>query len=244
MIDGFKITAQQLKRILKIAVYLPNDYHRTDKSYPLLIALDGQFLFKFIDEDNRKIDLSSILQKKNRNFIVVGLFSPRSDVPAWRISELNPYYKGDDTSVDSSYSSNFANYITNDLIPLLKQKYRFNDEIYLLGIKEASILALSMVYEFSKYKGAIIYSPKINNCNHKFFEDIDMRFDENKKIYLYGGGFNINEEDENLFYDLAATITKRNPIYFILDFNQLLDNEYETIKLELDKGLDIIDTAK
>lgn len=240
MQDEFKITAIPLKRILKIAVYLPNDYYKNDNNYPLVIALDGQFLFKFFDEDNRKIDLSTYLKESDRRFIVISLFSPRLDIPEWRISELNPYYMGNNDKIDSSYAYNFSNYLVNELIPLLKTKYRFNDDIYLFGINEACISSIYMLYAFNIFMGAILFSPKINDCNHKFLEDIDMRFDKNKKLYLYMGGKNINDNEENQFYDLSAYITKRNPDYFILDYNQDKDNEIETISEYINKGLDII----
>ena len=47
MIEGFKITALNLKRKLKVSVHLPDIYYTHDESYPLIIAFDGQNLFDF-----------------------------------------------------------------------------------------------------------------------------------------------------------------------------------------------------
>ena len=240
MLDSFRIRAVTIKRNIKISAYLPKDYYKTDKKYPLLILFDGQYFFKFLDEDKRIIDFNSILESENRDFIVIAPHAPKEEMPDWRISELNPYYKGNIETVDSSLASNYAEYITNELVPMLKTKYRFSDEIYLLGYKDSAILSLYMLYAYSIYKGAMIFSPNLLECNHKVFEDIDQRFDTTKKIFIYQGGKDALDEEENLFYDLQSTISKGNAEYFILDYEQNLDNSAESMKSRLNVAFDMI----
>lgn len=240
MLDNFRIRAVPIKRNLKISVYLPKDYYKTDKKYPLLLAFDGELLFKFLDEDKRKFDFNSLLETEPRDFIIIAPHSPREDLPDWRISELNPYYMGNIETVDSSLASNYANYLTNELIPMLKMKYRFNDDIYLLGFKDAGILSLYMLYAYEIYNGAIIFNPTLIDCNHKIFEDLDNRFDIHKKIFLYQGGLDSTENEENLFYDLRSTIEKAKAEFFILDYEQNLDNSYESFKTRLNVAFDMI----
>lgn len=240
MLDNFRIRAVTIKRNIKISVYLPKDYYKTDKKYPLLLAFDGELLFKFLEEDKRKFDFNSLLEDENRDFIVIAPHSPREDLPDWRISELNPYYMGNIETVDSSLAFNYANYLTNELIPMLKMKYRFSDDIYLLGFKDGGILSLYILYAYSLYKGAIIFNPTLIDCNHKLFEDLDTRFDKTKKIFLYQGGLESSEKEENMFYDLRSTLENFKPDFFILDYEQNLDNSYETFKSRLNVAFDMI----
>ena len=45
MVEGFKITAQKLKRILKVSISLPSGYDQNQDDYPCVLAFDGQLLF-------------------------------------------------------------------------------------------------------------------------------------------------------------------------------------------------------
>ncbi len=236
MPESFRLKALKLKRMLKINVVLPKKYDYNEHNYPLFIALDGQFLFNFMDENTRKVNIEDEII--NENIIFVSLHSP--SIEDWRISELNPYYKGNIETVDSSLASIYAEYITNELIPMLRMKYRFSDDIYLLGYKDSAILSLYMLYAYSTYKGAMIFSPNLLECNHKVFEDIDQRFDKTKKIFIYQGGKDALDEEENLFYDLQSTISKGNAEYFILDYEQNLDNSAESMKSRLNVAFDMI----
>ncbi len=240
MLDSFRIRAVTIKRNIKISVYLPKNYYKENKTYPLLILFDGQLFFKFLDEDKRIIDFNSLLELENRDFIVIAPHAPRDEMPDWRISELNPYYKGNIETVDSSLANIYAEYITNELLPMLKAKYRFNDEIYLLGYQDSAILSLYMLYAYSIYKGAMIFNPNLLDCNHKLFEDLDQRFDKTKKIFLYQGGLNATDKEENLFYDLQSTISKGKAEYFILDYEQNLDNSADSMKSRLNVAFDFI----
>ena len=240
MLDSFRIRAVNIKRNIKISAYLRKDYYKTDKKYPLLILFDGQFFFKFLDEDKRIIDFNSLLEKENREFIVIAPHAPRDEMPDWRISELNPYYKGNIDTVDSSLANNYAEYITNELIPMLKLKYRFSDEIYLLGYKDSGILSLYMLYAYPIYKGAMVFNPNLSDCNHKIFEDLDQRFDKTKKIFLFQGGLDVSDNEENLFYDLQSTFDKGQAEYFILDYEQDLDNSAKSMESRLNVAFDMI----
>ena len=128
MPESFRLKALKLKRMLKINVVLPKKYDYNDHNYPLFIALDGQFLFDFMDEKTRKVNIEDEII--NEDIIFVSLHSP--NIPDWRISELNPYYNGNHEQVDKILAYIYADYIANDLIKFLKDKYRVSDDIYFI----------------------------------------------------------------------------------------------------------------
>ena len=142
MPESFRLKALKLKRMLKINVVLPKKYDYNDHNYPLFIALDGQFLFDFMDEKTRKVNIEDEII--NENIIFVSLHSP--NIEDWRISELNPYYNGNHNEVDKILAYIYADYIANDLIQFLKDKYRITDDIYLYSSDLSSILGIYMVY--------------------------------------------------------------------------------------------------
>lgn len=201
MVENIKITARELKRILKLSIYLPKNYNNTNTSYPLIYVLDGQIMFYSIDNNQQQFDLPGILDVANKECICIGIHAPK--IEEWRISELCPYYKKDESEVEPDLSINLMNYIINVLHPLFKERYRINDDVYLLGFKEGAIFSLYALYHYDFFKGAGIFSPKLDVCEN-VLDDIEINYSPNKKIYLYHGGSNATDTD--LFYNLYTLL--------------------------------------
>ncbi len=224
MVESFKITAVKLKRILKISVNLPKSYHKSENLYPLLICFDGQLLYNFINEDTKKINIAQILDNHDKECICISLQSPKLE--AWRMSELNPYYNGDDETVDTVLSYIYFEYITNELLPLLKTRYRFNDDIYLLGFDEGAIASLFMVYKYNMIKGAGLFHPRLDLCDTKLSSDLDKNFKANKIMYLYQGGANTSSQEDTMFYNLYTRLESLKCSQLLLDFDSNDSNNY------------------
>lgn len=210
MVENIKIMAKELKRQLKISIYLPTNYNTTNQEYPLIYVLDGQLMFHSLDDENKAFDLPSILENSSQECICVGIHSPKNE--EWRISELCPFYKKDESNVDPSLANVFADYIVNTLHPLLSQRYRFNTKISILGFKEGAILALYALNQYSLFSSAGVFSPQMHICN-VFHEDLTNI--SNKKIYLYFGGR--NEDHTNLFYNLFSYLEKNSIVKLIYE---------------------------
>lgn len=234
MVEGFKLTAEKIKRILKLTVHLPNDYYTNNKYYPLLLVFDGGIFFSYLNEDNKSIDLKDILDKYDNEFITIGLFKPRLE--EWNISELNPYYSGNMEGVDISYSSIFSEYIVNDLIPLLKQKYRFTDNISVMGIKTGGVEVISILSKYDKIKKGIIYSLPFDEINDLFFDDLSKI--NNKSIYIYQGG--IDFIDTNNYFEKLKEIIEASNNEFIIDYDKESSNNIDDINNHLINGLNTI----
>ena len=200
MVESFKITANKLKRILKISIYLPKGYHSSDEDYPLLLAFDGQLLFNFLNEKTMEMDMTDILDVLGKDVICISLQAPK--IEEWRISELNPYYNGDNPTVDTSLSNIFFEYLVYDLLPLLKQRYRISAQKYLLGFGASAIAALHLVYKYPLFDGAGLFSPDLINCNDEIFNDMEKNFCKEKPIYLYHGSKDTDTKFDNLYYKL------------------------------------------
>lgn len=235
MVEGFKITASKIKRILKLAIHLPDDYYHSDKKYPLLLVFEGGLFFNFLTEDNKIIDLKTILDKYDKEFITIGLFSPK--LPEWNISELDPYYSGDNESVDTSYSSIYFDYIVNDLLPLLNQKYRFDDNITLLGINTGALAIIPFMSKYEIIKKGIMISPSLNITNNLIINDLDKI--KNKVLYIYLGEKDTDLETLNMFYKIEKESINKD-LRIILDYNTELDNSTSNIEKHIKKGLELI----
>ncbi len=235
MVEGFKITAQKLKRILKVSISLPSGYDQNQDDYPCVLAFDGQLLFDFLDEKTKKMDLN--VSASHSRTIVVGIHSPK--IEAWRMSELNPYYNGSDTSVEPVLSIIYFDYIIYDLLPYLKRKYRISDDLYVLGFNEGCIAACYMQYHYKLIKGMGLFNPPLNLVNDKFYEDIENKFDENKKIYLYRGE-KIDGEITD-FYNFYIRLMAKKPINSKIDYVSDSNNNYDGFEKYLGSFIEFIE---
>lgn len=221
MVENFKTTAVLLKRQLKISIYLPKDYNLNENKYPLIYVLDGQKMFHSLDDNEKLFDLPSILDEMNAKCICVGIHSPKNN--EWRISEVCPYYKKDDSDIDPKLSYNLANYIMNDVHSIITDRYRISDNISILGFNESALLALYMTYHFNSINSCGVFSPTLSICEN-VIDDINNHYDENKNIYLYHGG--IDDQNTNHFYNLYTFLEKMKPNKLKLIYEENEDNTF------------------
>ena len=230
MPESFRLKALKLKRMLKINVVLPKKYDYNDHNYPLFIALDGQFLFDFMDEKTRKVNIEDEII--NEDIIFVSLHSP--NIPDWRISELNPYYNGNHEQVDKILAYIYADYIANDLIKFLKDKYRVSDDIYLYSSDLSSILGIYMIYRYDNFKGLGLFLPKIDDVDDKFKNDIIKNMKKDKKIYIYSG-----ESDNDDYYKIYQLLDKETN-NIMLDYIEDENDDYDNIKKHVNTYFDYL----
>ncbi len=235
MVEGFKLTVQKLKRILKVSINLPVGYDLNKDEYPCVLAFDGQYLFDFLDEKTKKMDLS--ISASHSRSIVVGIHSPK--IEDWRMSELNPYYNGDKADVEPVLSIIYFDYIINELLPYLKRKYRISDDIYSLGFEEGAIAAAYLQYHYSIIKGMGLFNPPLDIVSNKFFEDIENKFDTSKKIYLYKGEKKEGEITD--FYNFYIRLMAGHPDSIKLDYVEDSYNDFKGYEKYLGSFLEFIE---
>lgn len=236
MLEGFKITAKELRRYLKIHVHMPNDYNEHENKYPLVLIFDGDLMYNYIDEDTKRFPTEEMISNVMDKALLVCLHSPSN--PSWRMSELNPYYTGEDKDVDKVLSIIYFEYITKTVLPLLMQRYRIKEkEIYLAGFKEGAIAALYMLYSYKEYKGAALFDPSLDIVNDKIHEDMKMKFTCKKSVYLYHGGLDSTSKSDDLFYHLCTRFDSYKTEILKYDFDSESDNSYASIGKHFSDGI-------
>lgn len=221
MVENVKITATELKRYLKISIYLPKSYNLSNKEYPVIYVFDGQMMIHSLDDNDKSFDLPTILDSQDKECICMCLHSAK--IEDWRKSELCPYYIKDNSQVDPDLSKIYLNYIVNTIHPTFKERYRFSNDVYLLGFKEGAILPIYALYHHDLFKGAGCFSPTLEICEG-IYEDIKENININKKLYLYYGG---NDDNMNLFYDLSTKI-ERELCDLKISYQENMDNTFSS----------------
>ena len=234
MLESFKLKANELRRFLKIHISLPNDYNENNKKYPLILVLDGQLLFNFIGEETKVFNTKEMIKDIEDEVILACLHSP--SIKEWRLSELNPYYNGSLKDVDKVLSLIYYEYIKNTLIPMLKERYRF-DNVYLAGFNDSCIASLYMLYHYDIFKGAALFDINLNECSEKFNTDLDYKFTCKKSIYLFHGGINTTTRDDDTFYRLCQKFESYKTEYLKYDYDSNLDNSYSSIEKKFSDGI-------
>lgn len=238
MLESFKLKATELRRYLKIHIQLPKDYHENDKEYPMILCLDGQYYYDFLGEETKVFDTNKMVENIIDKAIFIFIHSP--SIEAWRISELNPYYNGSDAEVDKVLSVIYFDYLVNTVIPLLKERYRINDNIYLAGIKDSAIASVYMLYQYNIFRGAALFDINLSNISDKFHDDMKYKFTCKKSIYLFHGGLNSSTKEDDSFYHLCQRFESYKTEILKYDFNSELDNSYASIEQVFEDGINHI----
>ncbi len=147
----FIINSNELKREVRVTVFLPKSYRKTDKYYPVLYMHDGQNLF---DNKLTKFGKSWGIMETYDNdpsipeIIVVGVDSVDT-----RTEELVPFifnYDGD-KELHGGNSDNYYNFITKTLKTFIDKRYRTFKSAKNTGIMGSSYGGLSSTYAALKY---------------------------------------------------------------------------------------------
>jgi alpha-glucosidase len=170
-------------------VYLPPNYAKTTKNYPVIYMHDGQNLFdnktSYIGEWQVDETLNKLFQKTGKGFIVVGIENAGME----RINEYTPW-------INKKYGGGkgaiYANFIVHTLKPYIDANYRTKKQAKNTAIIGSSLGGLIAYYAGLKYPkvfgkiGAFSTSFWFSNKVIDFTKKLG---NTNKiKLYLYVGG--------------------------------------------------------
>ena len=138
----------ELNRKRRIWLYLPKDYHTTNKDYKVLYMHDGQNLFdrfkSFAGEWRIDESLDSLFSAGDEGCIVVGI----ENGGALRINEFTPWvhpqYGGGDGDA-------YVRFIVNTLKPYIDANFRTKSDAENTGIMGSSLGGLISYYAGLKY---------------------------------------------------------------------------------------------
>ena len=196
------------KRLIR--VYLPEDFDQK-KKYPVLFMADGQ---NIVDKYTSAFGAWSIdvhehnlIKEGYPSFIVVGIDSPKDYIH--RALEYSfPFLKietkdtGEFNECGLQFESHLLyRYITEDLLPLIKQYFPISDERKDVGVGGSSmggVFALSLITSYPDVFGfALIFSPgNFLYSPDKLKEYLDQSVSKlnDHKLFFYSGnvGFESN----------------------------------------------------
>lgn len=126
----FTVYSESLKQNYRIQARLPGSYQsNTAKTYPLIIKIDGQWDFPLAASVFNNIYFDGQMPET----IVIGVdwSDVGGNIHAIRARDLLP--SSIESFANSGHAKQFVSALTTEIIPALKQRFRLNDQEFLLG---------------------------------------------------------------------------------------------------------------
>ena len=187
-IKNDSVFIESLNRYRKIRLYLPPDYHSSDKQYPVLYMHDGQNLFdpatSFLGEWGVDEVLDSLYESEEFSVIVIGIDNGGMK----RMNEYNPW---ENKRFGKPEGKEYTMFIVNDLKPMIDKEYRTLSDSKHTGIAGSSMGGVISHYALFNYPDifgkAGILSPSywLSKEIYDFTKSSD--FNKDQKIYMAAG---------------------------------------------------------
>lgn len=178
----------QLDRTRRIWLYLPPDYHTTDKSYPVIYMHDGQNLFdqatSFSGEWEVDETLNQLHAAGDHGAIVVGI----DNGGIHRLDELTPW---SNPQYGGGQGAQYVDFIVETLKPHIDQNYRTRPEREFTAVAGSSLGGLVSMYAImahpTVFGKAGVLSPSFWFSEQAYAQVEAVSKDKNVRIYLMGG---------------------------------------------------------
>lgn len=195
----------------KIWVYLPPNYEKSSKRFPVIYMHDGQNLFdnatSYIGEWSIDETLNDLFKKTKKGFIVVGI----ENSGAKRIDEYTPFKN---EKYGGGKGSLYIDFLVNELKPFIDKTYRTKSDAKNTGLIGSSLGGLISFYGGLKYPNVF---GKIGALSTSFwFSDEIYGFakengnQKSLKIYFLVGG----KEGEMMVPDTEKMVKTLSEIGF------------------------------
>jgi predicted alpha/beta superfamily hydrolase len=166
-----KLAMPGLNRTRQLRLYLPPDYARSDKRYPVLYMHDAQNLFdaatSYAGEWGVDETLNTLAQAGKLELIVVGIDNGESK----RMTELSPWPNAE---FGTPEGKEYVDFIVNVVKPYIDERYRSKPDRLNTAIMGSSMGGLISHYAINQYpqvfSKAGIYSPSywVSNASLQF----------------------------------------------------------------------------
>jgi predicted alpha/beta superfamily hydrolase len=219
--EQFSITSKYVEgETYVIQVGLPVNYSNSQKSYPVLYVLDGDYEFGMAKEIAEHL----IIGNDIKDIFVVGI-SYGQGMDAWwnkRARDLSPS-KDTIWAVGKQFTNaggadNFLKFIQYELFPVVNKNYRINpDSVAIFGHSFGGLFTSYILFKQPElFKGYIISSPPVI-WNNKSLLKLEAEYFSNHKelnniVYLSIGSLENwnNNEFINLLNELSQNIQAHN----------------------------------
>ena len=185
--DDFDIP--QLSRERRIWIYLPPNYKKSTKLYPVIYMHDGQNLFddKTSYAGEWEVDeiLNDLFKEKGLEIIVVGIDNGGEK----RMSEYSPW---ENSRYGKADGEAYVEFIVNTLKPLIDKTFRAKSDRKNTAIMGSSMGGLISHYAGLKYPSVFgkvgVFSPSFWYAKPSFqFTAKNSNLEDTKMYYLVGG---------------------------------------------------------
>jgi predicted alpha/beta superfamily hydrolase len=179
----------QLKRNRRIWLYLPPDYSKSGKKYPVLYMHDGQNIFEnatsYSGEWGVDEYLDSIFKSGKKEVIVVGIDNGNFK----RMSEYNPW---EFQNFGKGEGDQYVDFLVKTLKPFIDKHYRTlkdKPNTFIAGSSMGGLISLYAVLKYPQvYGGAGIFSPAFWTASGIDSVVISKSGKMNSKLFFYAGG--------------------------------------------------------
>ena len=204
-VSTFTIESPQLQTTKKIWLYLPKNYAKSTKKYPVIYMHDAQNLFdaktSYIGEWNVDEKLDSL----NANVIVVGI-----ENTTHRLEDLTPFPH---EKYGGGKADQYLDFMVKTLKPKIDATYRTKSNTKNTMIMGSSLGGLVSFYAVLKYPEVFgkagVFSPSFWLNRNQINEILENTKKLNAKIYFLCGD---NEGDADVISDLNNVEYRINTI--------------------------------
>lgn len=182
-------------------IYLPQDYDKTEKQYPVMYFFDGHNLFS--DEDatyGKSWGLKNFLDSWSKDMIIVGIECGHDGEE--RLSEYLPYpVKGGYFSRFKGIGDATVKWMVEELKPVIDKEYRtypFRECTGIAGSSMGGLMALFGAVHYNRwFSKAACVSSAIGFCMPALMADMKASYmDPDTRVYLSWGtkeAFNLKD---------------------------------------------------
>ncbi|WP_226659263.1 alpha/beta hydrolase [Pseudalkalibacillus hwajinpoensis] len=164
-----------------LRIYLPEGYHESKKSYPVLYMHDGQNVFEDRDAvGGRSLRMEDYLKKNHVPLIIVGIDSGANRMEEYRLwapGKLSEELTGKSVSQEAK-GREYLDFIVKDLKPLIDATYRTQiTSSYMAGISLGGLLT---VYALCRYPNVFTRGVGISSAffrNQEKLEEFILEMD-------------------------------------------------------------------
>lgn len=206
----------------KISAALPKNYDESGKKYPVIYLLDANIFFNLVTDTARLLQFGQEIPES----IIVGIGYP-DDSKHLHLRCRDYLPTKNDISEISGGADKFLEFMLNELLPFVEERYRINsDDTVLVGDSYSGLFGLyTLFHKPESFKSYVIGSPSIywDNAVTFDYEKIyaSTHVDLKANVFLSVGALEAIYEPE--FAAMVANVEKLRDI--------LLDRNYQGLKL-------------
>lgn len=198
-----------LNRNRKLRLYLPPDYEKSTKRYPVLYMHDGQNLFddltSFVGEWGIDESLNELYKKNEFSIIVVGVDNGAEK----RMNELSPWMN---SKYGVAEGKQYMEFIVNTVKPYIDNHYRTltdRNNTAIMGSSMGGLISHYAMFEYPTiFSKAGVFSPSFWFAKEVYpFSDKRKLLDNHRLYYLMGGDEG-QDTVENMDVMVASLITQ------------------------------------